>query len=579
LKAIIQHTAIALGAGALALAAVALVPSEARACGGFFCAQVPVDQMGEEIIFGINPGGTVTAQILINYTGEAEDFSWILPLPSVPEISLGSMRAFQVVRQSTQPQFWLEWDGSNECGGWWWMADASMEGDPSPPSGGGVNVLAEKEVGPFDTVVLESASTDDLLAWLAANGYDQPPEARALLDHYVRQEMVFVALKLRKDESVGSIQPITLELVEQDPCVPLVLTQIAAVPDMPVRLYIASEHRVVPTNWMHVVLNLKKIDWLNWGANYNDVVIQATNEAAGHGFVTEYAGTSEIMERRFYRPERFDLDLLRGISDPVLYVESLFMQDFPRDTSTLNILRRHIPMPASLAEQGVSEQAFYNDIRHFADHIDGLDFDPVAATADFDERIVTPLRETQALFDARPYLTRLYTTVSPEDMTRDPIFAQNPDLPDVSNQHTATAVGHCDPDNEEVIERITITLPDGESYDLPGPFDRWCPGCGGPVDPAPHEPAAKRIELIGRTGAPVLLDPSQVEEVDRQLDTKSPEQVLDELGSGVIVQPPVAPRTGGSSGCASSAPALPVALALAALLGLAVVRRRVGARR
>jgi len=33
-----------------------------------------------------------------------------------------------------------------------------VEGEPSPPSGGEVNVLAEQEAGSFDTVVLESAS-------------------------------------------------------------------------------------------------------------------------------------------------------------------------------------------------------------------------------------------------------------------------------------------------------------------------------------------------------------------------------------------------------------------------------------
>ena len=39
--------------------------------------------------------------------------------------------------------------------------------------------------------------------------------------------------------------------------------------------------------------------------------------------------------------------------------------------------------------------------------------------------------------NASKYLTRLLTIVSPEEMTKDPIFAFNPDLPDVSNQHTA----------------------------------------------------------------------------------------------------------------------------------------------
>ena len=49
----------------------------ARACGGFFCSQVPVDQSGENIVFAVD-GTTVTAYIQISYVGAAEQFAWIL---------------------------------------------------------------------------------------------------------------------------------------------------------------------------------------------------------------------------------------------------------------------------------------------------------------------------------------------------------------------------------------------------------------------------------------------------------------------------------------------------------------------
>jgi hypothetical protein len=43
----------------------------------------------------------------------------------------------------------------------------------------------------------------------------------------------------------------------------------------------------------------------------------------------------------------------------------------------------------------------------------------------------------QTLFDAHPYLTRLATFISPEEMTKDPLFVTNRLLSNVSNQHTA----------------------------------------------------------------------------------------------------------------------------------------------
>src|SRR5205823_14158245 len=41
----------------------------------------------------------------------------------------------------------------------------------------------------------------------------------------------------------------------------------------------------------------------------------------------------------------------------------------------------------------------------------------------------------RALLSQYPYLTRVYTRISPEDMTIDPVFRFNASLPDVSNVH------------------------------------------------------------------------------------------------------------------------------------------------
>jgi hypothetical protein len=547
-------------AGALALTTHA--PPQAKACGGFFCSQVPVDQTGEQIIFGVGEG-TITAQILINYAGEAEDFAWVLPVASKPEITLGSPTAFQRLDQRTAPVFNLDWNTNNECNNWWWWfspmaADASAGNDED--GGRGVTVIAEKEVGPFQTVILESTSTDELIAWLDDNDYDQPPETRPLIDHYVRQGMLFVALRLLKDEPTGAIQPITLTFEEPNPCVPLVLTQVAASPDMPVQLYLVSDKRMVPTNWMHVTINEKKIDWINRGANYDDVVTQAVDEAAGHAFVTEYAGPSAFLKDLVYRDGQYDIAKLATLDDPAAFIDELMRQNFPRDPSVIAQLRKHIPMPAHLVSQGVSEAQFYNNLAFYADQLgEDFVFDPAALAHDLDERIVTPLKDTQAIFDSRPYFSRLYTTVSPEEMTRDPIFAENPDLPDVSNVHTATATATCGVNPNDPPESVLITLPSGKTMLVRGPFQMTWPTITYP-DPAPNEPAASKIELIGTSGPGTVVHPSQVTAVDQALDLKSPSDVVSDLTSGVIPRPVESPRTSGGCGGANALGGLAMAL-------------------
>jgi hypothetical protein len=65
--------------------ALVLVPRRAEACGGFFCSSSPVDQSSERIIFALNDDGTTDMIVQIAYQGDSKDFAWLLPLAEVPD--------------------------------------------------------------------------------------------------------------------------------------------------------------------------------------------------------------------------------------------------------------------------------------------------------------------------------------------------------------------------------------------------------------------------------------------------------------------------------------------------------------
>src|SRR5690606_12994079 len=65
---------------------------------------------------------------------------------------------------------------------------------------------------------------------------------------------------------------------------------------------------------------------------------------------------------------------------------------------------------------------------------------------DLNAAIVTPRAEAQAMLERHTKLTRLFTTMSAEDMTEDPVFFLSESMPDVSNIHTATLVTECGPE-------------------------------------------------------------------------------------------------------------------------------------
>src|SRR5262245_30310630 len=83
-------------ATALAFTVTSLVNSRrADACGCFTPPDpsVPIVQAGERIAFEIE-NGVVTSHVQIQYSGPAEEFGWLLPLPSVPELEVGTDELF-----------------------------------------------------------------------------------------------------------------------------------------------------------------------------------------------------------------------------------------------------------------------------------------------------------------------------------------------------------------------------------------------------------------------------------------------------------------------------------------------------
>jgi hypothetical protein len=464
----------------------------AEACGGFFCQNVPVDQSGEHLLFGIEDDGTVVAHIQIQYQGAAESFAWVLPLPSEPEVSVGSDEIFRTLRNLTDPQFYLRWNDRGECkeADQDYGSDADSDADADGDADGEVTVLQQGPVGPYERAVLQADDAQELLTWLEDNDYQIPAVSLPEIESYVNGDFVFLALRLQKDRSVGDLVPVVVRFEEVGPCIPLRLTSIAASPDMPIYAWVLADGRAVSTNFLDVEPNWAAIDWLRNGSNYEDVVRRAVDEATGHSFVTEYAGRASVLDGAFWWVGRYDLDAVRTLEDPAEFVQELISQGFSATSALLGLLQQFIPKPAELED--VSEQDFYNCLECYSDALVGLEFDPGAFADAIEEVIVGPLVEAQAMAGRHPYLTRLHTTISPEEMTEDPIFRFNLDLGDVSNVHQAEAETQCDPNHYRWEAPVRLTLPDGQVMFID------------PGDPAPSTledmPASSRATQMGETG-------------------------------------------------------------------------------
>ena len=317
---------------------------QVQACGGFFCQTTPVDQNAERIIFAQNRDGTLSTYIQIEYTGSAPDFSWILPLPEPigpedVEVPEDAMAAFDELEVATDPVIFPP--ELPQC-----AIDEIQNRPTLPPmemaASESVEVYASGEVGPYGFDVVGSEDPEALIFWLRDYEYQVTEAMEPLIDVYVEEQFVFLAMRLLPDQGAEDVQPVKVTYPSTTPMIPLRLTAVAANPDMAVMVWVYADLPAVPLNYADLEIADTDLVFFTFGGNnYRQLMSEGADEFGGQAFVTEFAGPS------------------RGLA------------------------------------------------------------------------VVHPL--LQELREKYPYVTRLNTVISPEEMTVDPIFDYDPQRKDVSN--------------------------------------------------------------------------------------------------------------------------------------------------
>lgn len=504
----------------VAVLAVVLWSERAEACGCFAPSNTtvsPVVQAGERILFAVRDG-KVIAHIQIQYSGDAQEFGWLLPLPAIPKLEVGRDELFQQLGQRTQPTYVVtrSADSCSQPGrGAFVLGCAS----PSAPFSGEVLnsgpefgaqdagtfppvAVVQSSVGPYDYAVLDASNKQAMVTWLNDNRYFIPVANSSAVDRYIHPGAYFLALKLRSGKSSGDITPVVLEYPAAYPMIPIVLTSVGASPNMGVQVWMLGTSRAIPRNYHHVVLNDAQLAWQSQVNNYSGAVTAAVAEAPGkHAFVTEYAGPSALMQNALVADSSVfgnELDLA-ATQTPVeffLYLTDHGFADGNRKlpATVREILDAAFPVPEALRlQRGVTQTAFIDRFDYYLGAFKTQNpdlfanynppFEPARMATEIFTAYVKPLRQANELFNEFPVLTRMYTTLSPEDMTEDPVFAFNADLPLVPRAHTANIRTHCN-------GQTTTTTDQGWSVST------LAPGRG---------PSAARIEVLKEEGQAELV--------------------------------------------------------------------------
>ena len=166
---------------------------------------------------------TETMILQVKYEGPAEDFAWIVPLPSRPDVDAVEQNKSPFAELSLYTQRRARW-------GYRGFTDEQAKGLD-------VELLERKVVGVYDVAVLKASESVALTEWLKKNGFALPARAKEILKHYVKKKWVYVAMRIDGEAlttetsaklKTGSLQPVRFRFQTREAVYPLKISSMNA---------------------------------------------------------------------------------------------------------------------------------------------------------------------------------------------------------------------------------------------------------------------------------------------------------------------------------------------------------------
>jgi hypothetical protein len=255
--------------------------------------------------FSISPQQSVLWD-QIQYSGSPQDFAWVLPVHAGAQIQLSHDEFFAALDALSSPVITGPQpncgNGANS-GGFGCGSSASAGGNASAfspsaggGSGGGVQVLSQSVVGPYDTVTVRSTNPNALYDWLVANQYDIPASTRPIIDAYVNEKFDFIALRLAPGQGVQAMQPVRVVTPGAGLSLPLRMVAAGAGANVGITLYVISDGRYQVQNFPDGMVDRSKLVWEHAQnqSNYEALAEQVMQGSGGRTWLTEFAQSTSI---------------------------------------------------------------------------------------------------------------------------------------------------------------------------------------------------------------------------------------------------------------------------------------------
>ncbi|MSP25851.1 MAG: DUF2330 domain-containing protein [Myxococcales bacterium] len=278
------------------LAVLVAGEGDASACGGCF---VPPDEntqvTGHRMVMSIGMSQS-TLYDQIEYTGNPASFAWVLPINGEVGVDVSSDLLFNQLGFDTAvsiaaPPLDCPFYNCGQDSGTGFGSSSTGSGGATDAENGGVTVIAQEVVGPYETVQLKTTSPTALQDWLKGHGYSLPAEIAPLVTAYVNEGFNFLAVKLVPGKAVSAMQPIRVTTTGASVALPLRMVAAGTGATTTVTLYVVSEFRAEASNFPNFDIEPASVLW-NYDldrSNYTEQRDLAYKASGGLAWLTEAA--------------------------------------------------------------------------------------------------------------------------------------------------------------------------------------------------------------------------------------------------------------------------------------------------
>jgi hypothetical protein len=295
-------------AGALSTA----VPSNAYACGG--CLHPPPGPVtgtytvlsAHRMALSISSTETVLWD-QITFTGDPQDFAWVLPVAGTPTVELADNGFFEGLSAETAIALTGPMDtGNAACP----SAPRSMTPPTArvmgravgrgldPDASSGTSILYQGVVGPYETRTIHSTTPDTLVDWLATVGYAVPEDARPVIRGFAERGLDFVVLRMRPGVGIEAMQPVRIRMPGLALSLPLQMVAVGADTTVELELFVLAESRMEVANFPNAEVDRSAISYdfglraFDYEARFEDALYSGTGTSTN--WVTEVAGAAPL---------------------------------------------------------------------------------------------------------------------------------------------------------------------------------------------------------------------------------------------------------------------------------------------